>query len=702
MKRIKLNERQILMLKNLERGVSDKNKVLRISESQYNRLFNNKGNAAKDLSKSFNKAGIGENTTKEINLNEFAEEVIVFIKDILSNPRTMSFSSYWKSLGISKSQLFNMAKKQGLLTLTDENPEIKEYITPKFGFRKNVKELYKNISEKYTSLNELGDSGYPAGAWDDANAPWNEPDSNESQEEIIRLSDEEKKFKILYMESDDDLGIFKAGGELFVVALSHIGHINEDPEVFDGKYYVYDYEGDVNNITPLGFEDYVNDMYNQGKSKPVRNDNADEFPVPTLITPIIKKKILKWYGNDPKIAELLNQLPETTGAASSGAYVGGASFNGPIKKNTGKSPEEAMGALISDENIIDEGKWARIMKGVRSNPQGPFSVVVIIDNKVVDQANGIKIADAIPAYYEHMKRKHPNAKISIENGEGLSLYNEGLDETTTTTSVGGDSGTFAYDAPAGDGKDFWTAGNKMNKGKAEKTNGTPIVRGGAMVKESDINRTGFELEPKQQAFQNYAKIHTTGAASPEDWENRVKPMLDKEVEKAKNVKENVKVGQVYKKGLGRIKVMDIKKNPLKKTITVKQWGDGDKRQYEMDPKELGSWEILIENKNLNKTAYPNGEMVSFDDCTKLNNNKVAQNGGCSQGDTGVVKLSKTKGSVVAEDFKPNVAAGSTYAIEVKPMGAKIALRQDNGQAVVIHYDDVPNVINLLNKYYTSK
>lgn len=689
MKRIKLNERQILMLKNLERGVSDKNKVLRISESQYNRLFNNKGNAAKDLSKSFNKAGIGENTTKEINLNEFAEEVIVFIKDILSNPRTMSFSSYWKSLGISKSQLFNMAKKQGLLTLTDENPEIKEYITPKFGFRKNVKELYKNISEKYTSLNELGDSGYPAGAWDDANAPWNEPDSNESQEEIIRLSDEEKKFKILYMESDDDLGIFKAGGELFVVALSHIGHINEDPEVFDGKYYVYDYEGDVNNITPLGFEDYVNDMYNQGKSKPVRNDNADEFPVPTLITPVIKKKILKWYGNDPKIAELLNQLPETTGAASSGAYVGGASFNGPIKKNTGKSPEEAMGALISDSIDAD----GVIPFHSQRSGEEPF----IID--------GIK--------WEYVNADYGKGKVDIavyRYGQDITYsydwFNrnilKSMGESTTSTSVGGDSGTFAYDAPAGDGKDFWTAGNKMNKGKAEKTNGTPIVRGGAMVKESDINRTGFELEPKQQAFQNYAKIHTTGAASPEDWENRVKPMLDKEVEKAKNVKENVKVGQVYKKGLGRIKVMDIKKNPLKKTITVKQWGDGDKRQYEMDPKELGSWEILIENKNLNKTAYPNGEMVSFDDCTKLNNNKVAQNGGCSQGDTGVVKLSKTKGSVVAEDFKPNVAAGSTYAIEVKPMGAKIALRQDNGQAVVIHYDDVPNVINLLNKYYTSK
>jgi hypothetical protein len=40
---------------------------------------------------------------------------------------------------------------------------------------------------------------------------------------------------------------------------------------------------------------------------------------------------------------------------------------------------------------------------------------------------------------------------------------EELAETTDWAQVAGDSGTFAYDAPAGDGDDFWTAGNKMNK-----------------------------------------------------------------------------------------------------------------------------------------------------------------------------------------------------------------------------------------------
>jgi hypothetical protein len=51
--------------------------------------------------------------------------------------------------------------------------------------------------------------------------------------------------------------------------------------------------------------------------------------------------------------------------------------------------------------------------------------------------------------------------------------------------------------------------------------------------------------------------------------------------------------------------------------------------------------------NLDATAWPDGEFVDFDDCVKLNNNKVAQNGGCSQGDSGVVKLKKTKKSIIS-------------------------------------------------------
>jgi hypothetical protein len=54
--------------------------------------------------------------------------------------------------------------------------------------------------------------------------------------------------------------------------------------------------------------------------------------------------------------------------------------------------------------------------------------------------------------------------------------------------------------------------------------------------------------------------------------------------------------------------------------------------------------------NQTKTAYPDGGFVKLDDCTKLNNNKEAQKGGCSVGAVdNVVKTKKTKGSVVSDD-----------------------------------------------------
>ena len=112
---------------------------------------------------------------------------------------------------------------------------------------------------------------------------------------------------------------------------------------------------------------------------------------------------------------------------------------------------------------------------------------------------------------------------------------EELDEVTTTTSVGGSNGSFAYDAPAGDGSDFWNAGNKLNKkGKGGKvTKGTPI-----------------------------------------------------------SVSENAQ----------------------------------------------------------KDTQYPGGGFVELDDCTKLNNNKVAQDGGCSQGAIDNVVTTKTSSkSVVAKE-----------------------------------------------------
>jgi hypothetical protein len=57
-----------------------------------------------------------------------------------------------------------------------------------------------------------------------------------------------------------------------------------------------------------------------------------------------------------------------------------------------------------------------------------------------------------------------------------------------------------------------------------------------------------------------------------------------------------------------------------------------------------------------KTQYPNGEMVEFDPCVRLNNNKAAQNGKCSQGAVdNVVKTHKTKDSVISKNIYTEIA-----------------------------------------------
>jgi len=60
---------------------------------------------------------------------------------------------------------------------------------------------------------------------------------------------------------------------------------------------------------------------------------------------------------------------------------------------------------------------------------------------------------------------------------------------------------------------------------------------------------------------------------------------------------------------------------------------------------------------------------------------------------GVVIMSEPK------EFNPNIAKGSVYEIEVKQISpSKIVLTQDNGQTIVIHWENLEEVAELLFKY----
>ena len=80
--------------------------------------------------------------------------------------------------------------------------------------------------------------------------------------------------------------------------------------------------------------------------------------------------------------------------------------------------------------------WSKMMKGVRAGGSGPWSIVAIQDKKVVGQSIDIKTPDLIPAKYEALKREYPKAKLHIEDGGGMVVWNGPLNEGSVSWNPG--------------------------------------------------------------------------------------------------------------------------------------------------------------------------------------------------------------------------------------------------------------------------
>jgi len=79
-----------------------------------------------------------------------------------------------------------------------------------------------------------------------------------------------------------------------------------------------------------------------------------------------------------------------------------------------------------NESVVNEAttSWAKMMKGVKASESGPWSIVAIENNKVIGQKNDVKIKDMLPAHFEAMRKEFPKAKIHIEDGTGMVVWNE--------------------------------------------------------------------------------------------------------------------------------------------------------------------------------------------------------------------------------------------------------------------------------------
>ena len=100
----------------------------------------------------------------------------------------------------------------------------------------------------------------------------------------------------------------------------------------------------------------------------------------------------------------------------------------PLNKLNKKIYDEAVADIKEyvGESAINEAttSWKKMMQGVRASETGPWSIVAIQDRKVVGQSIDIRIQDLIPAKYEALKKEFPKAKLHIEDGTGMVVWNE--------------------------------------------------------------------------------------------------------------------------------------------------------------------------------------------------------------------------------------------------------------------------------------
>ena len=610
---------------------------------------------------------------EDIQMSELAPKVLDFIKQLYTNPSMDSLDPFWGAIDVSWDELIQLLTELQLIKsvsggyrlqkleqvggptavvrivtklvhklINDKKQPVEEietkditgdYFKKQIGepkksgksrvellqtiARKRKEELDRRAAEASKPIGELEeDGGYPAGAQHDPAAPYNQvdpPKGRQASQQVLDLQ--------LWV---DEFAFFTKDGKLFVYNVESADNDeyaqyasreetplgrDEDGDM-DVEYGEWEMDEEIIN-------NYVNDNISNlstGISLDAWENGVELVEVDQALAQDLLG-VAKYIKN-PKTAQSFIEtlksigLEETTsaGGGSSGSFVGalgkGPISRGPMAKS---NVEPELKSMVNDGEEEGEPTMAhldRLLNNGNVSAKEWLMAGEELKHIVMDIKDDSQLQSLVP-YIVHLLQLAEKGREEEFNAlrdkliQKKAIVNPTMLEATTTVSAGGDSGTFAYDAPAGDGGKFWNAGNKMNKKM-------PLVKKGG-VNESTNYRSGFEMNEKEQLEYNY---HTEVNQMNKATSVEEQQMLAKRVREAAK-----KMGVNLPKDLLGLQEMVAREGKDAKTDT--QW--------------------------------PDGQFVEFDDCTKYNNNKVAQNGGCSTGAVdNVVKTKSSKNSVISD------------------------------------------------------
>lgn len=697
MAKIKLTEGQIAMLQNLESQLPKK-KTVKITAEQYTRLFEGDGSyefkgqvgamkPASQLTRDFRQQGkdIPDSNMRfeganapQVDIMDFGQEIINFLKRLLTDPEDDSSNKFWNNLGVSKQELMDKMFELNMLGRKIANGR-KMLAIMKDGFVDNIKKLYDDIVPKNEGMVQFGDdiemteinnsddivnsfkqqvgpnqkTTNPKPSPEDVKAklaqvraaelerrkreeerPIGEEDEMMSQGEQIVGANILNHFPFTDLPEDRSEGYskdVKGWGTVYLPSIDGEDSQTQIPTRKDvaGIYnWSHEFKGKVHSGQRIGWIDQFIEKYGE-QPVFVMNPEAPWHSKIKVINPKFierrkqysdtKGSMLKSWGTTES-----DEMEETTTASSSGAFVAPLT-NAPISR--GLSPQKAMGDL---EETDDNGG----LKKVQLTQQDIWNAM---------RGNVEKDKKKHKAKLGHRKAKH--------KGQRFDEYDISADETEAITTL--KHNYFSHPA-LGEFRILDVRGKRENDDQISYI--IALKNGDNKLIDSNLlytynKKTGEEklmfnhdYEKLYDAYKIFDKVYSTIF-------DEIRTTL-----RPRDIQEQGigSTGQYATPGFPASDFFGNKgkkgKAPVNKGITHQKTMYPKGKMVKMTESQYKMLQTLSEGDNQTKTAYPDGGFVEFDDCTKLNNNKVAQNGGCSTGAVdNVVKVKKTKESVISKE-----------------------------------------------------